>query len=425
MHEYLNSVLGPYLLGMLVSAGIGLILGLEREFDTATGNEHFAGLRTFTLVTLLGYIITYLSKQYQPWIFALSLPGLFILLSIFHFAKTQKNNLGITTELSLLIAYCLGSLVAFHFIREALAAAVVTITVLALRQQFKKIIARITQDELYAFIKFIILSLLILPFLPDKKLGPGGIINPQTIGLVVVITSSLSFIGYFLIKFGNADKGILLTAFLGGTFSSTAVTWVFSSKSKESPALSNSYAAGIMLASSVMFMRVLLVTYLFNNAIFLVLLIPCLLLTLVGLLWVFFITRKIKQKTVSPPLQLGNPLNILNALFFGLLFTGISVLVFYADKFFGTSGLYLSGILSGISDVDAISISMARYAHENNQLNIAVIVIVLAMLSNTIVKAVVAITKGTNEMKKIISYGFGSMILAGLVYVIAAHRYLH
>lgn len=425
MHEYLNSVLGPHLLGMLVSAGIGLILGLEREFDTATGNEHFAGLRTFTLVTLLGYIITYLSKQYQPWIFALSLPGLFILLSIFHFAKTQKNNLGITTELSLLIAYCLGSLVAFHFIREALAAAVVTITVLALRQQFKKIIARITQDELYAFIKFIILSLLILPFLPDKKLGPGGIINPQTIGLVVVITSSLSFIGYFLIKFGNADKGILLTAFLGGTFSSTAVTWVFSSKSKESPALSNTYAAGIMLASSVMFMRVLLVTYLFNNAIFLVLLIPCLLLTLVGLVWVFFITRKIKQKTVSPSLQLGNPLNILNALFFGLLFTGISVLVFYADKFFGTSGLYLSGIVSGISDVDAISISMARYARENNQLNIAVIVIVLAMLSNTMVKAVVAITKGNNEMKRIISYGFGSMILAGLVYVIAAHRYLH
>jgi uncharacterized membrane protein (DUF4010 family) len=425
MHEYLNSVLGPYLLGMLVSAGIGLILGLEREFDTATGNEHFAGLRTFTLVTLLGYIITYLSKQYQPWIFALSLPGLFILLSIFHFAKTQKNNLGIVTELSLLIAYSLGSLVAFHFIREAIAAAVVTTTILALKQKFKKIIARITQDELYAFIKFIILSLLILPFLPNKNFGPGGIINPQTIGLVVVITSSLSFIGYFLIKFGSADKGILLTAFLGGTFSSTAVTWVFSSKSKESPSLSNSYAAGIILASSVMFIRVLLVTYLFNNAIFLVLLVPCLILTLVGLAWVFFITRKIKQKTVSPPLQLGNPINILNALFFGVLFTGISVLVFYADKFLGTRGLYLSGVLSGISDVDAISISMARYARENNQLNIAVIVIVLAMLSNTVVKAVIAMTKGTTEVRKTISYGFGTMILAGLVYVIAAHRYLH
>lgn len=425
MHEYLNSVLGPYLLGMLVSAGIGLILGLEREFDTATGNEHFAGLRTFTLVALLGYIITFLSKQYHSWIFALSLPGMFILLSIFHFAKTQKNNLGIVTELSLLIAFCLGSLVAFHFIREALAAAVVTTTVLALRQQFKKIIARITQDELYAFIKFIILSLLILPFLPNKDFGPGGVINPQSIGLVVVVTSSISFIGYFLMKFGSANKGILLTAFLGGTYSSTTVTWVFSARSKESPALSNTYAAGIILASSVMFMRVLLVTYLFNNAIFLVLLVPCLLLTLVGLLWVFFITRRIKQKTQSSPLQLGNPINILNAMFFGVLFTGISVLVFYADKFFGTSGLYLSGLLSGVSDVDAISISMARYARENNQLNIAVIVIVLAMLSNTIVKAVVAITKGTNELKKTISYGFGSMILAGLGYVVAAHRYLH
>ncbi|RPE08897.1 MgtC/SapB family protein [Chitinophaga lutea] len=421
MYEYLNGILGPFLLGILVSAGIGLILGLEREFDTTTGNEHFAGLRTFALCTLLGYIVAYLSISHQPWIFALSLPGIFILLTFFHFAKTKKDNLGIGTELALLIAYCLGGLVALHFIREALAAAVITITVLSLRQQFRKIVSRITQEELYAFVKFIILSLLILPFLPDKDFGPGGVINPQTIGLVVVITSSLSFVGYFLIKFGHPEKGILLTAFLGGTFSSTAVTWLFSSKSRESPALSDSYAAGIILAGCVMFMRVLLVTYLFNSNIFMVLLIPCLLLTSVGLLWVFFITRKVRQKTVSPPLQLGNPVNILNAMFFGALFTGISLLVFYADKFFGTSGLYVSGILSGISDVDAISISMARYAREAEQLPVAVIVIVLAMISNTVVKAAIAITKGAAAIRKTVAFAFGSMVLAGLVYVLTAY----
>ena len=111
-------------------------------------------------------------------------------------------------------------------------------------------------------------------------------------------------------------------------------------------------------------------------------------------------------------------------MFFGALFTGISLLVFYADKFFGTGGLYVSGILSGISDVDAISISMARYAREAGQLPVAVIVIVLAMISNTVVKAAVAVTKGAAAIRKTVAFAFGTMVLAGLLYVLTAYWWL-
>lgn len=425
MHDLLTSIIGPYLLGFLVSAGIGLIIGLEREFDAAMGNEHFAGLRTFILTSLLGYIITYISKTYLETILLITIPGLFILITIFHYVKGRKNNLGFATELSLLIVFFLGVFVGLHYMREAMASAVIVTIVLSLRPQFKLLMAQITQEELYAFIKFIFLSLLVLPFLPDQKLGPNGIINPQSVGLVIVITSMLSFGGYFLMKFAGAKRGILLTGLMGGTFSSTAITWIFSSKSRETPTLSPIYAAGIIMASSVMYLRVLVITYLFNPSIFKVLLIPCIVMTLVGLGWVYIIHSKYNHQALTPALQLGNPMDIKNALLFGMLFMGITLLVFYADKYFGTKGLYFSGILSGVSDVDAISISMANYSKSNNRTNLAAIVIVLAILSNTVVKTIVGVIKSTPQARKWIIWGLGSMIISGAFNVLALYTKIH
>ena len=163
---------------------------------------------------------------------------MFLFISVFHYSKIQKENFGIVTELSLALVFFLGVLSGLHYIKEALAVAVIASTLLTLKNKFRETISRITQVELFAFVKFLILSLLLLPFLPDKNYGPGELINPRSIGFVIVIVSSLSFIGYFIIKFFGAEKGILFTAFFGGTFSSTAVTWVFSSRSKENENLS-------------------------------------------------------------------------------------------------------------------------------------------------------------------------------------------
>ncbi|MBN8670013.1 MAG: MgtC/SapB family protein [Chitinophagales bacterium] len=427
MHEFVNNLLGPYLMGLLIATAIGFIIGLEREFDAAMGNEHFAGLRTFSLTSILGYTITVLAKQFLPITLAIALPGFCIFITVFHFIKSQKDNanLGILTEISLLITFALGVLSALHFIKEALATSVITVSILSLKQQFKSLITRITQDELYAFIKFIVLSLLILPFLPDTGYGPNGIINPRSIGFVVVLTSLLSFIGYLLIKFGSVNRGILLTGLIGGTFSSTAVTWIFSTKSKENSTLSATYAGGIILACSVMFLRVLLLTYLFNPAIFSILVLPCLLMSFSGVVWVYIIYRKNKVSVSAPAIQLGNPVDIKNALFFGLLFAAIGLMIFYANKFWGNNGLYLSGMLSGITDVDAISINMANFAKRGGSLQLAVIVIVIAMLSNTIVKMLIATTKGTREERKWILYGLGTMIITGALYIFSKGYFLN
>jgi uncharacterized membrane protein (DUF4010 family) len=417
MHDTINNFLTPYIMGLLVATGIGLIIGLEREFDVDT-KDKFAGIRTFPIISIFGCIVTFLSQALSPWILIVSFPGLLLFISIAYYAKSQKGDLGLTTSLTLLLAYILGIMSALHYIREALAATVLIITLLSLKTKLHAIVARITQEELFAFVKFTVLALLILPFLPDAKYGPNGLLNPRDIGFVVVIVSSLSFLGYLLIKFGSAEKGILLTAFLGGLFSSTAVTWVFSSKSKESPELSSHYGAGIVLASSVMFIRVTVVTFLFNKDILSVLWLPCVLMSITGSVAVYIIIRNSKKKIAKQEIQLGNPLNLLNALSFGLLFVGISFMVYYANVYLGTSGLYLSGLISGLTDVDAISISMSKFALATSKIDLSVNVIVIAILSNTIVKLFISVFKGSPQVKKKIAFSFGAIVLVGGTFIL-------
>jgi uncharacterized membrane protein (DUF4010 family) len=260
--------------------------------------------------------------------------------------------------------------------------------------------------------------MLLLPFLPDTHFGPGEILNAQEIGLIVVIVSSLSFVAYLLIKFTGAHKGILLTALFGGLFSSTAVTWMLSSRS-HIPGQANSapYAAGIILASSIMFIRVALVALIFNKIIFLSLILPCSLMFITGLAFVFFLMRREKDTQHLAGVDLGNPLNILNALGFGLLYIAISLLVYYAKLQLGDRGLVLSGLISGLADVDAITITISKMASASSTINLSVIVILVAMISNTIVKIGITLTKGTPRIRKWVSLGLGAAILAGLLTV--------
>jgi uncharacterized membrane protein (DUF4010 family) len=266
--------------------------------------------------------------------------------------------------------------------------------------------------------------MLLLPFLPDTHFGPGGILNAQEIGLIVVIVSSLSFVAYLLIKFSGEHRGILLTALFGGLFSSTAVTWMLSSRSQVAGQSSSTpYAAGIILACSIMFLRVALVAVIFNKFIFLSLIVPCLLMFLTGLGFVIFLMRKEKDMKPIAAVDLGNPTNILNAVGFGILYIAISLLVYYANQQLGNRGLVLSGLISGLADVDAITISISKMATTSGSINLSVIVILVAMISNTVVKIGIALTKGAPIIRKRISLGLGAAILVGLLTVLLSFSY--
>jgi uncharacterized membrane protein (DUF4010 family) len=415
MHDLLLNILTPFLLSLIVALGIGLIVGMEREFENLSGKEHFAGLRGFAIMSMLGCIITFLAEKFNVNILLVVAPGIFIFISVFHHSKIQKGNFGIVTELSLALVFFLGVLSGLHYFKEALAVAVIVSTLLALKNKFRETLGRITQDELFAFIKFIILSLLLLPFLPDKSYGPGSIINPRSIGFVIVIVSALSFVGYFIIKFFGAEKGILFTAFFGGTFSSTAVTWVFSNRSRENENLSTQYATGIIVACAVMFARVLVVAGLFNTSVLRWLLIPCCLMIVTNSIGAYVLKRKAISSTTSAPIHLGNPLDLSNALLFCIQYVGITLFVYYANIYLGTKGLLITGFISGLADVDAINISMSKLGLTQITPSIAAIVILLAVLSNTVFKIGEAWLKGSKELKKKVMIGLMPSIVIALL----------
>ena len=416
---YLNELLGPYMTGVLISLAIGLILGLEREYDKLKEELGFAGIRTFPIVTLLGFVMGHLSTIFTPWFLMVGMGSFILFLGIGQAFKPRTEVIwGITTNLALIITFVLGIMVSQELYRDSVATAVIVVTLLSLKTTFHSIIQNITHKELFAFIKFVIIALLILPFLPNKDYGPNGLLNPFEIGSIVVIVSFLNFIGYFLVKFVGSRKGILLTAILGGLISSTAVAWNYSARSKEDPKLSKEYSAGIIIASAIMFPRLALIAAIFNPAILVPLAIPATLLTLICLIpAILFIKKNTVSADADTKIDLGNPLNMLNALSFTAIFIGILYAVHYGNEYFGESGLYYSSIIAGLADTTAITISMAKFALDGENLRLSASVIIAATLSNTLVKMGIAIFRGSKNTARLVSYVFGAVIVVGVLYI--------
>ena len=258
---------------------------------------------------------------------------------------------------------------------------------------------------------------MILPFLPNKTYGADNLLNPFEIGSIIVIVSFLNFIGYFLVKFVGSKKGIILTAILGGLISSTAVAWNYASRSKESPELSKKYSAGIIVASAIMFPRLALLAYIFNSAILKYLALPFGLLTLVCIIATLILMRKDDNKP-DTNIKLGNPLNMLNAIGFGVVYVVILYAVFYSEKIMGESGLYYSALIAGLADTDAITISMVKFSLDGEKLKLASSVIIAATLSNMFVKLSIVVFKGSKTSGKLVALAFGSVILLGIIYIL-------
>jgi len=269
---------------------------------------------------------------------------------------------------------------------------------------------------LYDLIRFVVAALLIFPFLPDANMGPYEVINPREIGWVVILTSGLGLFGYLLIKFLGASKGILLTGLLGGWVSSTLITWVFAKRSRETPAFSANYATGILAASTIMVIRVMLWVTIFNGALARSLYVPLgiMLLAAAGITLYFYLRHK-DGKNQDASIPLGKPLNLQGALIFGLLYMAIIVLISYTHAYFGAGGILVSSSLAGLADVDAITISISKLAGTTVPLQIAGTAVLLATICNTLVKFSIALWAGSREIKKFVLIGYGVIFLAALV----------
>ncbi|UJH91869.1 DUF4010 domain-containing protein [Antarcticibacterium sp. 1MA-6-2] len=394
--------INPFILGLFISMGIGLTLGLEGEYDKLKEEHGFAGIITFPIVAIIGFILGNLTAAYTPWLVIIISAAFLLFLTFSHLSVVQKHVMtGITTNMALFATLILGVMVANHLHKEAVATAVIVVTLISLKATFNTFIKNITSEELFAFIKFSIIALLILPFLPDQDYGPEGLLNPFEIGAIIVIVFFLNFIGYFLVKYVGSKRGILLTAILGGLISSTAVAWIYASRSKESPELSKKYAAGIIIASAILFPRLAILAYIFNSAILSYLAIPFTIFTLICLISALIFIKKDTDVTKTI-INLGSPLNIWNALGFGGIYVVILFAVFYGNQFFGESGLYYSALIAGLADTDAITISMAKFGSLEEKFTLATNVILTATTSNMIVKLGITYFKGSKKNGKFV-----------------------
>ncbi|GGK44626.1 MULTISPECIES: MgtC/SapB family protein [Flavobacteriaceae] len=406
-----------FLIRILVTVGIGFVLGLEREFSQFSEKEEvFAGVRTFTLVALLGFLAAFLSLTFTYWFFIAGFLSVVCIVAISFWVSAHQGSIGGTTEFATILTFLLGALTLIGAINASLALTVVIVVLLSLKVKLRTIIGQITQKELYAFVRFVIIALLILPFLPNNYFGPYNVINPREVGWVIVLTSGFGFIGYVLMKFLGTDKGILLTSILGGLVSSTVVTFTFSKKSSETPTLSQNYAVGIFAAATIMVIRIFLWVYIFNYEMLNGLLIPLSIVFCTALGVTFFFYKKQPTKPhFKEKMQLGDPLNIKNAAFFGIFYIGILLLVSYASTAYGAKGIYISSAISALSDIDAIAISVSKLGGSTINFLTAQNAILLATLANTLVKIGIAIWTGSKALKKYVLIGYSFIFIAGIM----------
>jgi uncharacterized membrane protein (DUF4010 family) len=405
-----------FLIRLTVSIGIGAVIGLERQHNAMKENSHgYSGIRTFVLHSIFGFISGIFFFLFSPWIYAALFLGLVVLTSVSYWQTVLQGDRGMTTELSSLLTFLLGSMSLYGLIEISLMITVIMVVILSSKFRLKAMVGKITADELYAFIRFVVLALLIFPFLPDQTFGPYAVLNPREIGWVVLLTSGLGFFGYMLIKFIGQNKGILLSGILGGLVSSTAVTWVFAQKSKETPNLSASCATAILAASSIMFIRVLVWTFIFNFELFQTLFFTFLaiFLSILGMTIYIFSLQK-KELSSSSELPLNKPLDLKSALVFGALYMVILLVVSYANENLGESGILISSAIAGISDIDAITISVAKLSGNPLSISLAGMAILIASISNTLIKLGIGIYAGSPDLRRHLYLGYGVVFAAAL-----------
>ena len=396
--------------------GLGLLLGLERE-RKRDAELLFGGVRTFALISLLGAVGAFLQRELdQGWLVLAAFLAVSALVVVSYTTTAARGELGITTEISALLAFIVGALCGWDKVGVASVVTVVCLLLLTLKDYLHRLARRVEIEDVEATLKFAVISLIILPLLPNETFGPPplDVINPYKIWLMVVLIAGLNFLGYVLVKvFGN-EHGLVVTGILGGLVSSTAVTLSFSQRSRQEPLMSSAFVLAIVVAWTIMFLRVVVIVGMVNLALAGGLAMALGLMAAAGLLVSLVLWRRTRFHGKGVVTAGTNPFELGEAIKFGLLFGVVTVVARAAEVYLGETGLYIAGALAGLTDVDAISLSMANLAAaEPENLTIAARTIVIAVLSNTLVKAGMAVFLGAPALRR-------TLLLATLPLLVAA-----
>ena len=402
-----------------ISLGIGILVGMQREFATGhEGGELPAGVRTFALVGILGCAVAHVSElqgSVMPLAACLGILGAF--LTAMYLEEAKHGRRGLTTQAAALVTMLAGVLAYEDRMVLAGALGVVSTLILSLKLELHSLARRLTQEDVFATLKFAVLGVVVLPLLPDRTYGrpPFDMLNPFEIGLFVVLMSGVGFVGYVLAKALGAKRGIGLMGLIGGMVSSTAVTLGFTQRSRSEPAHSTILSLAILASWTVMCGRTLVVVTVLNVEVARRVWSPLAAAMAAGAAYCLFLYRRQREAGESEKAPFSNPFELGPALRFGLLFVAILVASRWARASFGDMGMYLSSFTAGLLDVDAISFTMTRMAgHEGLDTREAGNAVLLAALSNTLLKAVLALSLGSAELRRAMVPGVLLILGAGV-----------
>ena len=394
---------------------IGVLIGVEREYARLKEDvKSFAGVRTFPLIALLGCSAALLTELGGAWTFGILAMLLGLLIAISYTFDAREGRVGLTSEMAAIVVFICGALCYWEHMELAAILSVVTFGFLTLKPQLHRLAQRVSSEDLYAALKFAIISLIILPVLPNQTYGPPPFdaFNPYKTWLMVVFISGISFLGYLLIKIVGSRRGIGLTGLLGGLVSSTAVTLSFSERSQDHPALARPFALAITLAWTMMFGRVVVEVAVLNQELLGALWLPLGVAMLSGLAFCvayYFI----QHSSESSDVQIANPFELGPAIKFGILYAVILLAAKAAQYYFQDAGLYAAAAVAGLADVDAITLSMAELAGAEGGIAVttAARAVILAVLSNTVVKGGIALTVGARALRLALLPPFVAMLI--------------
>lgn len=400
---------------IVVSLGIGALIGIEREQSESAGS--FAGIRTFPLIALLGTLTYTFFPDVLPVVF-----GMFLIMVIVGYLSkiVIEGDHGMTTAIASVLTFMFGAMTVHS--DEGLTLAIVlgtlTAALLAIKDPMHDLADRIGRDELRAAIKFLIVALVILPLLPDAELGVLYGLNPRFVWLMVVFVSGLGFLGYVLTKILGPRMGIGLTGLLGGFVSSTATTMAMAEQSRREPELTRISAFATAIASIAMFPRVLILVAVVAPELVVTLLLPLGAMTVAGGAASLALLVRIHTDR-TPQVDLDNPFRLRPALVFGALFAIVLLAVDLLNVLFGDAGVYGSAALAGTVDANAITLTLSKLAVDSDVLGtVAVGGITIAVVVNTVVKILIAGAFGTRQLVHIVGGILGLTAAVGISVVI-------
>ena len=399
---------------LLVALMIGILIGLDRErAEVRKARQIFAGVRTFPLVALAGAIPVLLVERVGPLLLAVSLLAIAAIAVVSYVRSSASGDIGATTEVAAVATFLLGALAGAGELVVAGACGVAVAVLLVAKPKLEAFSRALTPEELTVALELAVITVIVLPLLPNRGYGPWQVLNPREIWLVVVLVTALSFVGFVAMRLLGERRGMQVTGAVGGVVSSTAVTLAMAERSRADEGLGRAAATAAVVASSIMPLRMAVLAGAVNAGILPRLLPVVGAMALAGLVAAWVLSRRRPDERSESGSGIRNPFSVVAALSFAAIYGVVLLMVRGAGEYLGSGGTYLAASLSAVADVDAVTIAFSRLGPGATAWQMPAAAVTVAAVTNTLVKLGMAVGMGAGRFRRYVAVSLACVAAAG------------